>query len=99
MMDGVTIHQLLCLDAVVTEGSFQAAAASHAADRLNVGQESGNPTAAHLAGPQRLPRDPDRGRAFVSPALTGAARRIAEAAPSCRAAQDGRRERAQGGDR
>ena len=26
MMDGVTIHQLLCFDAVVTEGSFQAAA-------------------------------------------------------------------------
>jgi DNA-binding transcriptional LysR family regulator len=30
MMDGVTIHQLLCFDAVVTEGSFQAAA-----DKLN----------------------------------------------------------------
>jgi DNA-binding transcriptional LysR family regulator len=30
MMDGVTIHQLLCFDAVVTEGSFQAAA-----DRLH----------------------------------------------------------------
>ena len=26
MMDGVTLHQLLCFDAVVTEGSFQAAA-------------------------------------------------------------------------
>jgi len=26
-MDGVTLHQLLCLDAVVSEGSFQAAAA------------------------------------------------------------------------
>src|SRR3982074_1941121 len=26
MMDGLTIHQLLCFDAVVTEGSFQAAA-------------------------------------------------------------------------
>jgi DNA-binding transcriptional LysR family regulator len=26
MIDGVTIHQLLCFDAVVTEGSFQAAA-------------------------------------------------------------------------
>jgi DNA-binding transcriptional LysR family regulator len=26
MMDGVTIHQLLCFDAVVSEGSFQAAA-------------------------------------------------------------------------
>src|SRR5258708_39175699 len=26
MMDGLTIHQLLCFDAVVTEGSFQTAA-------------------------------------------------------------------------
>src|SRR5258708_36354186 len=26
MMDGLTLHQLLCFDAVVTEGSFQAAA-------------------------------------------------------------------------
>src|SRR5258708_39476912 len=26
MVDGITIHQLLCFDAVVTEGGFQAAA-------------------------------------------------------------------------
>ena len=26
MIDGLTLHQLLCFDAVVTEGSFQAAA-------------------------------------------------------------------------
>ena len=59
MMDGLTIHQLLCFDAVVTEGSFQAAAEKLlrvAADGFVGGEEPGNPAAARPARPQRLSR-------------------------------------------
>jgi DNA-binding transcriptional LysR family regulator len=49
MIDGVTIHQLLCFDAVVSEGSFQAAA-----ERLNRSQPTVSASVKNLETQLRL---------------------------------------------